>query len=218
MSESSIDYEQAVGILSSLDVGSKEVVINPVDALAQKIEVKPFDYMQANSLISFAGGMRVEAPRPQQAIPSAVPAPGGGRIAQMPAAASKEETEAYNAASEIKEMVSSIDKEAKKEIVVESAKIGKSTLILPGLSLQDQISDLEKISEGLDEKVFNGEQQGIILDEITGLGEKLKYGKKETLDPFQMSLTGLRDQRLDDVKRKMKSYKPKAASQAGKKK
>jgi hypothetical protein len=76
--------------------------------------------------------------------------------------------------------------------------------VLPTLSLQDQISELEKISEGLDEQVFSDEQLKIIKDEVYGLRDRIKGEKISATDEFQKSLINLRNQKINEVIKKLK--------------
>ncbi len=84
-------------------------------------------------------------------------------------------------------------------------KVKQSELILPNLSATDQISELEKIIEGLKENVFDGEHLAIIKEEIYGLLDsvnksKKKINKKEVvLTDFDKSVMALRDEHLNDA-------------------
>jgi len=73
-------------------------------------------------------------------------------------------------------------------------------LVLPTLSLQDQISELEKISVGLDSSSFSPEELKIIRMEVVGL---MKRKRPAPSDEFQRNLASMRDVRLKDVSRKL---------------
>ncbi|MGC8662273.1 MAG: hypothetical protein ACP5RT_00590 [Candidatus Micrarchaeia archaeon] len=126
------------------------------------------------------------------------------RQERQPAELHYEKKKAENAAKEIKSIVGSIGKEFEKSVKRETEKIKGEKLVLPTLSLQDQISELEKISEGIDEKVFNEEQMKIIKEEVRGLNEKLKSKKSQPIDEFQKSLLSLRDQKMKEALSKIK--------------
>ncbi len=72
-------------------------------------------------------------------------------------------------------------------------------LVLPGLSLQDQITELEKIGRVLDSDSLTGEQIGIIKAEIKGLMEN----RGSPASGLQEGLAGIRDARLAEIARRL---------------
>lgn len=75
-------------------------------------------------------------------------------------------------------------------------------LVLPNLSIADQVSELEQIIEGLRENVFDEEHTNIVMQEVYGLEQtinaerkKLK-GKPQGDNELERSLYDTRDQRL----------------------
>ena len=71
--------------------------------------------------------------------------------------------------------------------------------MLPKLSLQDQISELEKIGMGIDSGAFDDEQMAIIRREVGAL-------KKTPITPtdrIQKNLLDMRNARLKEVSKKM---------------
>ncbi|MGC9037547.1 MAG: hypothetical protein ACP5IK_02455 [Candidatus Micrarchaeia archaeon] len=87
-------------------------------------------------------------------------------------------------AQELKSATASLEKIAKVSKEIEEA-VSKQKeekklkgLVLPTLSLSDQISDLEKIKEGLEERVFNEQQLEIIKLEANGLARLIAEGKQ----------------------------------------
>jgi hypothetical protein len=83
---------------------------------------------------------------------------------------------------------------------------GKDEGVLSRLSLQDQISELEKIIQGLNENVFSAEQLTILKQEASGLEAeigKLKksgvYEKRYNSDEQFAVLVMLRDKRLQEA-------------------
>lgn len=74
--------------------------------------------------------------------------------------------------------------------------------VLFKLSLADQVAELERIIEGLNEHAFNNEQLEIIRKEALGLKKVLQKGlpEKEAGDPERFLIFGiLRDKRLEEV-------------------
>ncbi|MEM0148520.1 MAG: hypothetical protein QXY10_02900 [Candidatus Micrarchaeaceae archaeon] len=78
-------------------------------------------------------------------------------------------------------------------------------LVLPNLSITDQISELERIIEGLKENVFDNEHLEIIKEEIYGLADEInrnmKKMKKEkvAVSEYDQAALELRNQRLNDA-------------------
>ncbi len=84
-------------------------------------------------------------------------------------------------------------------------KLNVKDLVLPNLSIADQISELERIIEGLNEHVFDGDHMEIVSQEVFGLQQviadqrKKAKGKREAQSPLEQSLIDVRDQRLGDA-------------------
>jgi hypothetical protein len=84
-------------------------------------------------------------------------------------------------------------------------KINVKDLVLPNLSIADQISELERIIEGLNERVFDSEHIPIVAQEVYGLrqvvaDEKKKMkSKQQGVQSLEESLWELRDQRLAEA-------------------
>ncbi len=77
----------------------------------------------------------------------------------------------------------------------------KNKLILINLSTEDQIDELEKISVGLDEKVFDKEHLEVIKEECDGLSEFVSSrAKKHILEAGDATI---RNQRLEEVLKKI---------------
>ncbi len=84
-------------------------------------------------------------------------------------------------------------------------KVNMKELVLPNLSIADQISELERIIEGLRENIFDSEQTDIVMQEIYGMEQtvmdekkKLK-GKPPSENELEKSLYDIRDQRLTEA-------------------
>ena len=72
--------------------------------------------------------------------------------------------------------------------------------VLPTLPLAEQISELDKISMGLDGNVFNKEQLKIISDEVASLSKIVMVSEK---GPMPGGLVQLRNQKLRSVTEKL---------------
>ncbi|MGC8537481.1 MAG: hypothetical protein ACP5MZ_00660 [Candidatus Micrarchaeia archaeon] len=81
-------------------------------------------------------------------------------------------------------------------------KINESDLVLPNLSMADQISELEKILEGLKENVFDDKHIGVVIEELYGLADVTNQEKRRlkknriSMSQLEQSLWALRDDRL----------------------
>ncbi len=79
--------------------------------------------------------------------------------------------------------------------------VAKEGAVLPSLSLPDQITELEKIGEGLDANVFNSEQLKVIRMELGALEESAGSGGSAG-----GGLDALREQRMSEVKRRLAEH------------
>jgi hypothetical protein len=71
--------------------------------------------------------------------------------------------------------------------------------VLPNLSVSDQVSELEKIIEGIKEGVFDKAHIDIIKREVKDLNDILKIERMENPNVQEDPMEGLRDLRLSDV-------------------
>ncbi|MGC8669557.1 MAG: hypothetical protein ACP5TL_00160 [Candidatus Micrarchaeia archaeon] len=82
-------------------------------------------------------------------------------------------------------------------------RVNISELVLPNLTLADQIAELERIIEGLKENVFDSEHIIIVEEELYGLDQMLsdlrKQNKLVPKSELEKSLFDLRDQRLSEA-------------------
>jgi hypothetical protein len=81
-------------------------------------------------------------------------------------------------------------------------RINLKDLVLPNLSLADQISELERVIEGLRESVFDANHITVLSQEVFGLQQAVnaaKRSQKTKLNSLEQSLWDLRDQRLADA-------------------
>lgn len=175
-SQQSPSYEDLVAVIEEIETG-KHVVHQP--ATQQKAAPQPQRQPQPQ-----------QAQAPPQAPPQAAPPTTPPAEAQRAEAGRELGTVAQRLASampRIKEM--------------RRRRINVKDLVLPNLSTADQISELERIIEGLRENVFDGEHLEIVAQEVFGLdqvvaGEKKSKKKPVAISELDMSLQAVRDQRL----------------------
>lgn len=201
MTSAGITYDEAVQSIESFATESAAVfVIDPSAVFSKSVSIGAFDYDKADAVISLTEGTKREKAE-------AVQQP----LLRMPLAQQKMQEEPA-IGKEIENLISGAGKAFESKIAAERAKVGKGKLVLPTLSIQDQISDLEKMSEGIDEHVFDTEQMKIIRLETEGMSDRIRYEKQAPTDEFQMSLVTLRNQRLNEVLAKLKAMESGASA------
>jgi hypothetical protein len=95
--------------------------------------------------------------------------------------------------------------ESKKQQQKTKVKFNEKDLVLPKLSIADQISELERIIEGLKEQVFDDSHKEVVLQEVYGLSAHIDKNSKDlrkrriTLNQTEQSLWALRQQRIDEA-------------------
>jgi uncharacterized protein YoaH (UPF0181 family) len=93
-------------------------------------------------------------------------------------------------------------------------RINIKDLVLPSLSLADQISELERIIEGLKQQIFDGEHMEIVAQEVYGLRQYIQDTKRrggggagaESPGELERSLRDIRDQRIDEAITLIENY------------
>ena len=182
-----VNYPKIIEEVDALGKSTSIVELDLDEVIENKIKIKQYNYDEAIHSL----GVEAKEEKVKESIEKVVTAP-------------QEGVEVEKVANEIKNLIGSIGKEFEKNIKKETERIKGEKLVLPSLSLQDQISELEKISEGLDEQVFSDEQLKIIKEEVYGLMDKIKGEKISTADEFQKSLIDLRNQKINEVIKKLK--------------
>ncbi|MEM0094310.1 MAG: hypothetical protein QXV17_00800 [Candidatus Micrarchaeaceae archaeon] len=187
------DIIRLVGEIESASTQAESVIIDPGSALRNSIQEKAYSYEDAYRIISSMEGVKVQPQAAVQQQPQQIRHARPG--------------EAAKAAEEIRKLVGKASAEFEESMLHEIRKVKVGKLILPTLSLQDQLSELEKINEGLDENVFNDEQLKVIRQEVFGLAETLRYEKPKSLDAFQASLAAMRAKRLEEAEARLSNMK-----------
>jgi hypothetical protein len=106
---------------------------------------------------------------------------------------------AMSAREEMKHLVKIGKAGARREEEEARFEIGNG-LVLPKLSVPEQISELEKIIESIKNNYFDKYQMEIVVRELNGLADAVKSGKAETAqDSLEEELKALRNSRLSDA-------------------
>ena len=113
----------------------------------------------------------------------------------------KEEEAAKKELDTIKERLGEIAPAIKE---IRRRRVNTKDLVLPSLSLSDQIAELERIIEGVKENVFDVEHLDIVKQEVYGLSavdERAQKERKKSSAPgsIEDSLLAVRMQRLQDA-------------------
>ncbi len=88
---------------------------------------------------------------------------------------------------------------------VTNRKIDQKYMVLPSLSVSDQITELERIIEGIKENIFDSGHFEVVTEEVISLINVVNNLKKElkkkriNLGEFEVSLWQIRDQRLNEA-------------------
>lgn len=134
-------------------------------------------------------------PASQPANVQAVSQPAVRQQVQNPKPSEPVVTESdIKAAADEMRNINKAQKAPSKPITEEYEAGNNEELVLPKLSLADQISELESINAGIESNVFDSEQIDIVRKEVAGLSEAL--GRKPAENDPQKDLISLRNERL----------------------
>jgi len=201
------NYDEALSLIEGIEAGAgsqqrKPFVIDST-SLSETLDIKQVDYNEVLKEFGIETAPEAEnvqraqvsvpkpevAPKPEQAKPQVAPKP---RAKPNPSYFKKDLEEAASKLSVIAKAGSEISNVVKEE----REKAKTKGLVLPTLSINDQISDLEKISEGLKEQVFTKEQIDIIVLEANGLARLIAQGKQPNVPT---DLAELRNRLLKEI-------------------
>ena len=96
------------------------------------------------------------------------------------------------------------------KVTVNVKRLNMKELVLPSLSMADQISELERIIEGIHESVFDQDHITIVVEEVYGLQQSIEKQEKDLkkkhieLSPLEQSLLALREQRINEAMLELK--------------
>ncbi len=194
-----MDYDGAIEVIKkveSADTAQKSITLNIGD-LGEKFNIKEYNEDEIVKLVGYLDDLeaRITGVTPagstQRSERRASETPSTGRRVRA-----KVVKDIEAAAGELGAAMSSAGRS------IEEMREKKATekLVLPNLSIQDQIGELEKISLGLDGNIFTKDQLDIIIQEVKGLSHKKVMPKGD----FDKELVELRDKRLKEVMDKLK--------------
>ncbi len=191
------EYEQAVAYIKGIEASSQKPQQSSID-VSKLFETdensNSHTYLdllsRIDSIESGRGGQRIRSqktmPKESQLIASGVEQ--SGKASAVPTA----EQQSFEVP------------ESKPQPKIK-VKFNEKDLVLPKLSIADQISELERIIEGLKEQVFDENHKEVVMQEIYGLSAHIEKSSKDlrkrkmTLNQTEQSLWALRQQRLDEA-------------------
>jgi len=136
----------------------------------------------------------------------------GTEVLQQPVKIAVKESAKSNAQKELSELTRALPVHAP-VFGASGAKAGEQNLVLPSLSIPDQIAELERILEGLTAGIFTADDISTVRAEVYGLAMQVNKEKKElekskkSVDPDSVALWVLRDQRISDLLARLKKAK-----------
>lgn len=224
------EYQRLVRLIEDVEAETQREEVSFVDiseTIEQRQESKPLPYGELVDMIEDIEGKKPPVPekRPAAAAPAPhavltglqqaefarvpvspqpqVQAPKGGKAPKAP---SIEKEKVAKELGAITKKIGSIKPSI--SLKIKSSNINVKDLVLPNLSPADQISELERVIEGLREHVFDQEHLDIVTQEVFGLQQVVNAQKKakKPQQGLEQSLIDLRDQRLADAVSLIQQY------------
>ena len=220
------DYENALAIIGTAgasQVGLGRVAIDLDEVLSNRISIRRVDYAEVRGLLDSLEAKKAEEAAEassKQKVQKDVElgrrivgrgVSGAEKGLGMAASllgkefgeSSKGRAIAAGAARGLSRAVRSVEKEFGKAVQRDSGKVGANALVMPRLSLQDQLSELEKIDEGLGGGAFSEDQKKMIVSEIEGMDAIAHKEDASGAVEDQKELVALRARRISDIKSKL---------------
>ncbi len=220
-----MEYKDVLSIVEEIEKSAVKSTVSFVDL--SKVETGDHGAISYEELLSkiasvYGGKIREErvqreAPKPSHIVTAglaqaaysqpqvyrqAQPQPQGetNQQEQLPSSAIKREKK--GAKSDLESIVKKLGSVARAPSM-KVRRVNVSELVLPNLTLADQISELERIIEGLRENVFDSEHLEIVKEELCGLSQVVnasnKQGRPAPKSELEESLFELRDQHLNEA-------------------
>ncbi len=193
------EYEQIVRYIKSIEQSSQKPSETRIDA--SKL-FTPLEKPSGHTYLDLIGIINsIESSREGQHIRSQKTVPKESQLIASGVQQSSRASAIPTAEQQSFEVPES-KQQAKPKIKV---KFNEKDLVLPKLSIADQISELERIIEGLKEQVFDDTHKEVVLQEVYGLSAYVDRSSKDlrkrrmTLNQTEQALWSLRQQRLDEA-------------------
>jgi hypothetical protein len=191
-----LDYDKIIEMVDAegAQPSDASVSIDLSSAFADEIEVKELKYSDVSAIVEGVEPRKDSVPEMRQQQPEV----------QAPVAVPKHETskDMEGAAGVLKGITGGAGNELEETVTKEVEKKKGEELVMPSLSVQDQLADLEKIAEGIKEKAFDKEQLKIISQEVAALSSEAGKGR-EGLGDEQLEIVMLRDHKVKEITGKL---------------
>jgi hypothetical protein len=220
------EYEKALSVIGTAGAsqeGLGRVAIDLDEVLSKRISIRRVDYAEVRGLLDSIEAKKAEEEaeasskqKVQKDVAMGRRIVGRGvsgaerELGRAAAMVGKEFGEssvgraiAAGAARGLNRAVKSVEKEFGKAVQRDRKKVGANALVMPRLSLQDQLSELDKIDEGLGSGAFNEDQKRMIASEIAGLDALSSREDAGAAGDDLKELVALRARRISDIKSKL---------------
>lgn len=190
-------YDETAQLVDSIDSSrpGAEASIDIKELFANRIATKKIGYAEADGMLEKVTGTAARVSQPVQQQVQQPRAQPRAQATQREAAG-----EMAGAAASLKSMVGGVEKEFTEGISRKIEEAKQANLVMPKLSVQDQLSDLDKIKEGIEEGVFGREQMKIIIDELRGMSQIASREDTSAMSADQRELVLMRNQRIKEIK------------------
>lgn len=203
--------------IEELNSIQRSILLDSQEAISNQVQISDYDYERAIKTIGTIESVVLEqqqvVQRPQIQMPNidvnrgvAESAAGirqrieGAEIQKRVLVADKK---VLDAAKEIGGIIGGAGKELQEQISEGIYKAKTSKLILPGLSIQDQVHELEGIEQGLNQEAFDSEQLKIIRQEVSGVEESAKRQESQMADESQKEMFDVRARLIFEIRNKL---------------
>lgn len=193
-----LDYEKVILQVDAAPEVSEtaSISIDISAAFGNSIEMKELRYEDVSALIEGAETKKAETqpeakPQPEvQVQAAAVPIVPKHEVGK----------EMAGAAIRLRGMIGGVGKEFEESVTKRIESVEDANLVMPTLSTQDQLSDLEKIEGGIDAGLFDKEQTDIIVQEVNALSRIIARQDTSGLSDDEKEIALMRDQKVKEIK------------------
>lgn len=203
-----MEYDAAVGIIEQMESEQPQrrgANLSVQKALSDVEAPKEYDAESREALIE-----EMERLGPQEGTVEKEPSAVSQQAGKIAVAGSRVkrvlEKDIGVAATDLSRALKGVEGEMGKVVKQRPRRVKAEEAVITTLSLQDQVSELEKISMGLDASVFSDEQLKIIGMELNALKDYTRREKVPDTE-FERNLISVRNSRLEEALAKMKAGK-----------
>lgn len=211
--EDTLDYDKIAADVDAIDNAATQerVTIDISATLANRIEIKNVGYDEMDRMLESMETRKAEVASAQEtAQPQTVTQqPAAQPLAPAPASQTPRVPqiqvgkEMESAGKRLRDMMGNAGKEFEQSVSQHVEEEKEKNLAMPKLSLHDQVDDLEKIEEGLNENVFDPEQLRVIGEEVGALDKIAARQDTSKAPDDQRELLVVREQKVKEIKARL---------------